>query len=116
MQTNSLLDHCVKLLEDHKAIDIKILKVAHLTSITDTMIICSGSSSRHTKSLANNLIKTIKEKGFNLLSLEDDESSDWVLVDLADVIVHIMLPQTRQFYDLESLWEYDELQSERSLK
>lgn len=108
MQTNVLLNTCIQALEDTKAIDIKILNVTQLTDIADTMVICSGTSSRHTKSLADNVIKAVKEKGFKVLGLEDDEASDWVLVDLIDVIVHVMLPQTRQLYDLESLWEYDE--------
>jgi ribosome-associated protein len=116
MHTNALLNCCIATLEDTKAVDIKVLNVKQLTDITDTLVICSGTSSRHTKSLADNLIKAVKEKGFKVLSLEDDETSDWVLVDLVDVVVHIMLPQTRQFYDLESLWEYDEALLEKQRK
>jgi len=108
MNTKSLLDHCVNALEDNKALDIKTLDVTGFSDVTDYMIVCTGTSSRHTKSLADNLIKAIKENGFKLLSHEDDEASDWVLVDLGDVIVHIMLATTRQFYDLESLWKYNE--------
>lgn len=104
MQNKLLISHCINALEDSKAVDIKILDVTHLSDVTDTMIICTGTSGRHTKSMASNVIKMIKENKFRVLSLEDDEASDWVLVDLGDVIVHIMLAATRQLYDLESLW------------
>ena len=108
MQNNVLIKSCVNALEDTKAINIKTLDVTNLTDITDTMIICSGTSNRHVKSLSNNLIDAIKAKGFKPLGLEGGDLASWVLIDLGDVVVHVMLPQTREFYDLESLWEYDE--------
>ncbi len=113
MEIELLVKLCVTALEDTKAVDIKILNVTHLTDIADYMIICSGTSSRHTKSLGDKLMETVKEKGVKILGQEDDEANDWVLVDLSDVIIHIMLPQTRQFYDLESLWEYDASDTEQ---
>lgn len=108
MQNNVLVNHCVNALEDIKALDIKCLNVSKLTDITDTMIICSGTSTTHIKSMSNNLIKAVKENGFTPLGLEGGDLANWVLIDLGEVIIHLMLPDTREFYDLESLWEMNE--------
>ena len=83
------------------------LKVADLTSVTDHMVIACGTSNRHVKSLADNVIDKCKKQGIRPLGIEGTEKSEWVLVDLGDVVAHIMLPATRQFYDLERLWEVD---------
>lgn len=108
MHTNVLIQNCIQALENSKAVDIKILDVTKLTDVTDTIIICSGTSNTHIKSLSNNLVTSVKEKGFKPLGIEGGDLADWVLVDLGDVIVHVMLSKTREFYDLESLWEYSE--------
>ena len=93
-------------LDDIKALDVAILPVAELTSITDYMIICSGTSSRHLRAIANHVQEAAKKAGFTS-KLEGDGDSEWVLLDLGDVIVHIMLPKARAFYDLEGLWQDD---------
>ena len=91
-------------LEDMKAKDITWLDVKPLTSMADYMIVCSGTSNRHLKSIADQLIEDSKKAGHQPSGVEGESGSEWVLVDLIDVIVHIMLPDTRKFYDLEKLW------------
>jgi ribosome-associated protein len=92
----------IPLLADHKAKDITVLDVSHVTDITDLMVICSGNSNRHIKTLADYVIATAKQKGIIVLGVEGD--AEWILIDLVDAIVHIMLPQVREFYSLERLW------------
>lgn len=94
----------VNSLEDLKGIDIKILPVSHMTSLTDYMIICSGTSERHVKALANNVVVEAKKADFNVKS-EGEKDGEWILLDLGDVIVHSMLSKTREFYNLEGLWQ-----------
>lgn len=91
-------------LEDIKAIDILELDVRELTSVVDTMIIATGTSSRQVKALADNVEKKAKEAGFRPLSSEGRDSADWVLIDFGDLAVHLMLPESRELYDLERLW------------
>ena len=86
--------------------DVKVLDVAGLTSITDTMVICSGTSSRHVKSIAENVIEQAKKQGYTLLGVEGLSESEWVLVDLGDAVVHVMQAQTRTHYQLEKLWAF----------
>lgn len=94
----------VDALEDVKATDIKVIDVSELTSVTSYMIIASGSSNRQTKALADNVQKKLKEKGAGIRGVEGEQEGEWVLVDLGDVVVHIMLPATRDYYNLEQLW------------
>lgn len=91
-------------LADIKAQDVVILDVTNMTSIADHIVIASGTSSRHVKSIADRVIEGVKEAGVKPLGIEGDSQSDWVLVDIGDVVVHVMTPATRQFYDLERLW------------
>jgi len=91
-------------LEDIKAVDIEVIDVRGLTSITDRMVIASGTSSRHIKALADNVVLKAKQNGFNALGVEGESDAGWILVDLVDVVVHIMMPDTREFYALEKLW------------
>lgn len=105
MQTKDLQEVAVKALDDLQAIDMTIIDVRPLTTITDLMIICSGRSTRHIKSIADNLVAQAKKHHVSDLHIEGDEDSEWVLVDMGDIVVHIMLPTTRAFYDLEALWE-----------
>lgn len=97
-------DIVVKALKDMKANDVAILNVRKLTNITDFMIVCSGTSSRHVKSIADQLIQTVKSEGIKPIGWEGEDEGDWILVDLSEVIVHIMLPRVREFYNLEKLW------------
>lgn len=94
----------VKALDDLKAIDIQVLDVSKLTTITDTMIIASGRSDRQVKALADKLLETAKELGLAPLGVEGAQKSDWILVDLGDVVAHLMHPTARAYYQLEKLW------------
>jgi ribosome-associated protein len=100
-----IADRAIAVLEDHKATDIRCLDVAHLTSITDYMIVATGRSDRHVRALSNALIEYCKENGIEVLGAEGQDAAEWILVDLVDVIVHVMLPKTRDFYDIEKLWD-----------
>jgi ribosome-associated protein len=95
----------VTALEDFKAVDIQLIDVSGRNPLTELFVIASGSSSRHVKSMAGNLIVKAKAAGCQPLGVEGQRNAEWVLVDLNDVIVHLMLPQTRAFYNLEKLWE-----------
>ncbi len=96
----------VGVLEDLKAERIVQLDVAHLTSITDVMIIASGRSDRHVRAISEALLEKCKASGYARLGVEGLKGGEWVLVDLADVVVHVMLPATRDFYDIEKLWDF----------
>lgn len=91
-------------LDDYKALNIVTIDVRKLTSIADTMIICSGTSTRHIKTIAEQVVKRAKENGVMPLGVEGEDAAEWILVDLSDVIVHIMQPPIREFYSLEKLW------------
>jgi len=95
----------VDALEDMKALEIKVLDVRGLTDIADTMIIASGTSDRHVRSVAQRVVEKTKAAGFRPHGIEGQQESDWVLIDLHDMIVHVMLPRVREFYGLEKLWD-----------
>ena len=92
-------------LEDMKAVNVRVLDVRGLTDIADTMIIASGNSDRHVRSIAERVVEQAKAAGFRPLGTEGARDGEWVLVDLQDVLVHVMLPRVREFYALEQLWE-----------
>lgn len=98
----------VNALEDLKGQDIKVLDVEKLTTVTDTMIVCTGTSNRHVKSLAQNVAEDAKKGGFRPMGIEGQEAGEWVLVDLGGVVVHVMQAQARAFYQLEKLWTVEE--------
>jgi ribosome-associated protein len=100
-----IADLAIEVLEDHKAIDIRCLDVAHLTSMMDFMIVATGRSDRHVRALGNALITYCKEHGIAVLGSEGQEAGEWLLVDLVDVVVHVMLPRVRDFYEIEKLWD-----------
>ena len=104
MQSEQLVQVAIAALEDMKAQDIVSLDVREKTSVTDIMVIASGTSSRHVKSLADNVLEKVKQQGVRPLGSEGLEGGEWALLDLGDVVVHVMLPTTREFYDLERLW------------
>lgn len=105
LNTEQLQQLVVSSLEDFKAIDILVIDVSDRNPLTDRMVIASGNSTRHVKSMADNLIINAKSEGNPPIGVEGQREGEWVLVDLNDVIVHLMLPQTRAFYNLEKLWE-----------
>ena len=92
-------------LEDVKAQDIATIDVRGKTSITDFMVIASGTSGRHVKSLAENVLEKVKEQGVRPVGNEGLDGGEWALLDLGDVVVHVMQEATREFYDLERLWQ-----------
>jgi ribosome-associated protein len=102
---DQIRDLVISTLEDLKAIDIQQIDVSGQNPLTDLFVVASGSSSRHVKSMAENLVMRAKAAGCQPLGVEGEREAEWVLVDLNDVIVHLMLPQTRAFYNLEKLWE-----------
>lgn len=115
MQTEQLQNIAVEALNDLKALDILTINVSQITSLTDVMIICSGRSTRHVKSLAENVVIKAKQNNLSYIKTEGEKEGEWVIVDLADVVVHIMLPATRSFYNLEDLWEpLEEIRSRSS--
>lgn len=98
----------VEALEDLKAVDIRVLDVGAMTSITDYMIIAGGNSDRHVRSLVNSVIDSARAHGLRPIGVEGEQQGQWALVDLGDVVVHVMLPDVREFYQLEKLWKFDE--------
>ncbi len=114
MQTEQLKAVALKALEDLKGTDIAEYDVREMTSITDFMLIASGTSDRHVKSLADAVIMACKKAGMAPLGVEGEREGEWVLVDLGDVVVHVMQPRIREFYALEKLWSVTEERREKS--
>ncbi|RUR19742.1 ribosome silencing factor [Legionella sp. km535] len=102
---NLMLNTLLKSLEDIQAIDVKVIDVHKQTTITDYMIIASGRASRHVKAIAQKVMEDMKLSGLPPLSSTGIESGDWALIDFGDFILHVMQPESRQFYNLEGLWE-----------
>jgi ribosome-associated protein len=98
----------VAALEDIKARDIVVLKVAHLSPLFERIIIASADSTRQVKALADNVREKLKTFGATVISTEGEESGEWVLVDLGAIVVHVMQPSIRQYYNLEELWDQPE--------
>lgn len=92
-------------LDDMKAVNIRVLDVRGLTDIADTMVIASGNSDRHVRSIADRVVEKAKAAGYRPLGTEGARDGEWVLVDLQDIVVHVMLPRIREFYGLERLWD-----------
>jgi ribosome-associated protein len=104
----------LKALEDLKAVNIKVLDVRGLTDVADTMIVASGTSDRHVRAIAESVIVQSKAAGRRPMGTEGEPDGEWVLVDLQDVLVHVMLPRVREFYALEQLWEAPQAQRRRN--
>lgn len=101
----ALVKTVVAALEDMKAVHIKVLDVRQATDVSDCMILASGNSNRHVRSIAERVVERAKQAGFLPMGVEGGRDGEWVLVDLNDVLVHVMLPRVREFYGLEELWE-----------
>ena len=105
MQDAQLKKFVLQQLENMKAKDITVIDVSNTSDVTDTMIICTGNSKRHVRSVAEQTALAAKNAGEAPLGIEGLEGSDWVLLDLGNIVVHVMQDETRQFYQLEKLWE-----------
>jgi len=104
MNSEQLSELVVEALEDVKGKDIVRLDVRELTSVTDYMVVASGTSNRHVKALADAVAEKSKAAGHRPIGVEGEDGSEWVLLDLGDTLVHVMLPRVREFYNLEKLW------------
>jgi ribosome-associated protein len=104
METKKLQRLVIDALEDVKAQDIEVYNTTALSDLFDRVVLVSGTSNRHTRSLASNVAEKVKLAGGTVISIEGAESGEWVLVDLGDIVVHIMQPAIRQYYALEELW------------
>ncbi len=113
MPNIELKDLVIAALEDRKGIDIQCLDVKGQADFTDYMIVVTGSSNRHAKSLAQSVLDETTAAGIKPLGLEGADEGEWILIDLADVIVHVMLAQTRDLYDIERLWSIGSTRGEK---
>ncbi len=104
MKSDQLKDKIIAALEDVKGRQITALDVRKLTGMTDFMVIATGTSNRQVKALAGNVMDELRKEGLRPLGTEGEPAAEWILVDFGDVVVHVMLPETRAFYDLEGLW------------
>ena len=104
MESEPLKELVIEALDDLKAVNTVSLDVTDLTDVLDYMVVASGTSNRHVKSLADNVCMEAKKQGMRPIGVEGQDAGEWVLVDFGDVVVHLMLPATRDFYDLERLW------------
>jgi ribosome-associated protein len=106
MNSKKLCDLIIETLDDGKATDIVKLDVRDLTTMTDFMVVASGTSTRHVRALANAVADKTRQAGHKPIGIEGEEGSEWVLLDLQDALVHVMLPRVREFYNLEKLWSF----------
>ncbi len=112
MQTEQLITIVREALDDVKARDVEVIDVRGKSSITDFMMIASGTSKRHVVSLAQAVSDKVKQSGIEPIGTEGQSDGDWVLVDLGELVVHIMMPDARSYYDLERLWRFDSSEDE----
>ncbi|MBT8078725.1 MAG: ribosome silencing factor [Gammaproteobacteria bacterium] len=104
MNSSELTDLVIEALDDVKAKDVSRLDVRDITTVTDYMIVASGTSKRHVKALVDNVAEKAREAGRRPIGVEGEDGGEWVLLDLQDALVHVMLPRVREFYNLEKLW------------
>ena len=116
MDIRKLQKIVVGALEDIKGKDIETINTTRLTLMFDRMVIATGDSSRQVKALARNVQDKVREAGAEVLSVEGEETGEWVLVDLGDVVVHVMQPMVRQYYNLEELWQATPAQRRKAME
>ena len=104
MNSEKLSDLVIDALDDIKGQDIVKLDVRDMTTVTDYMIVASGTSNRHVQAMVDNVTEKAREAGHRPIGVEGEEGGEWVLLDLQDALVHVMLPKVREFYNLEKLW------------
>jgi ribosome-associated protein len=107
MNSEEIRDQVITSLDDMKGEDIHILDIGDISDFADYMVIVSGNSARHVRALAETVQDDMKKAGIGVLGHEGEELSEWILIDFADVVVHVMRPEVRKFYDLEKLWDED---------
>ncbi len=105
MKIKALTELVFEALDDLKAVNVRVLDVREKTNVTDVMVVATGTSARHVKSLANNVVVEAKKNGEIPIGVEGEDTGEWVLVDLGDVVVHILQAEIRDFYQLEKLWD-----------
>ena len=105
MDIRKLQKIVVSALEDIKGKEIEVINTTKLTSMFDRLVIATGDSNRQVKALARNVQDKVREAGAEVVSVEGEETGEWVLVDLGDIVVHVMQPSVRQYYNLEELWQ-----------
>jgi ribosome-associated protein len=114
---NSVLEKLVlEALDEMKAVNIKLLDVRGLTDVTDAMIVASGNSDRHVRAIAQRVVEKARDSGRRPFGVEGQRDGEWVLVDLQDVLLHVMLPRVREFYGIEQLWEAPATRQRRSAR
>ncbi len=116
MDIRKLQKIAVAALEDIKGKNIEILNTAKISSMFDRVIICTGDSNRQVKALARNVLEKVREAGGEVISIEGEEGGEWVLVDLGDIVVHVMQASVRQFYNLEELWQATPAQRRKAVE
>ena len=112
MNIKKLIDFILKTLDDAKAFDVRVFEVSKMISISDYMIVASGQSKRQVNALAEKVSEVANENGIRPLGTEGKKEGEWVLVDLGDIIVHLMHPDTREYFQLEKLWSVDAIEAE----
>lgn len=116
MNSDTLKDTVVSALEDVKAQDLSVLPVRHLTSLTDYMVIATGTSNRHVRALSNEVQEQVKAAGGEVLGVEGEQAGEWVLIDLGDAVVHVMQAPVRDYYNIDELWGGDASRVARQLR
>lgn len=113
LELQQLKTHVLDALEERKGHDIRVLDIREMASFTDLMIIATGQSTRQVKALADRVVEVSKALGIRPIGIEGEREAEWILVDLGDVVVHIMLPNIRDFYSLDTLWSVPDLHPSR---
>ena len=104
MQAEEMKDRVIAAIEDMKGQDVAVLDVRGMTDITDSMVIVSGTSNTHVKAVADKVLEVLRREGVKPMGVEGEQQGEWVLIDFGDLVVHVMHPETRRFYELEKLW------------